>query len=572
MAACAASFEFRMDLSIGTRPSPLAVVQAETVAAALSIANPGTMTSIVPIHIEADQTSEKPLSSVDFTSDLDERVLDGALSLAVHSLKDLPPNHRWKGGLVIGCHLPRASPLDVLIGVPSLDDLPRGARVGTASVRRRAQLMAHRPDLSVVSVRGTVTDRLSLLDRGEVDALVLAQAGLARLGVLEALGARQLPPEAMLPGAWQGIICAVCRRDADALRVLRAADDEDAHVAASAERALLDVVDAGSAGAGRPPLGAYMARDSADGTVGVGLLHGWTLRGMLCRADGTGVVRVAMHAPPTASVAEAATLGRLAGEALLERAHVEWEGMEAAKAAAEEGVAAAEEGVVAAEAAEAAEGGAAREGLMRLRGGDDAGSRSKCPRRWGLATTGGIGAAGGAAAAPRKLVRGWGGGVAHLGLGAAMGAAVGFGAGCGVLRASSEFRQQLRSQLALTLTLRALGIVRIDWARVRALGGCVLRVPLGVVRACLRGQREAQRREREAAKWEVRLPRDNETTGSDEGGGLTTHWVEAVCNEHTAAGGIAGFAAGLWVGVGHISHFSARSVEVQEMRPAPSPT
>ena len=208
------AFEFRFDLRIGSRSSALAVAQAELMAAQVFLTAPGTMTTLVPIDADADWKLGEKLTGVDFTSELDEAVLDRALDLAVHSLKDVPPTHRWRRGLTIACHLPRASPLDVIVGAPSLDALPTGARVGTASVRRRAQLLAARPDLTVMDVRGTVGKRVAQLDEGHLDALVLAKAGIERLGGLEGRLVAELSPSVMLPGAGQGIVCAVCREDA----------------------------------------------------------------------------------------------------------------------------------------------------------------------------------------------------------------------------------------------------------------------------------------------------------------------------------------------------------------------
>lgn len=308
-----AAFEFRFDVSMGTRASPLALKQAEAVAAMLTLTAPGTLTRLVPLEAEGDRHLGEPLSKVSFTGDLDAKVLDGELDLAVHSLKDIPPQNRWTAGLTIACHLPRESPLDALVGASSLEELPAGARVGTASVRRQAQLRAARPDLTLVSVRGSVEERLAQLDGGAVDALVMAKAGLVRLGV-QGRQVCELPPEVMLPGAGQGVVCAVCRADGDALRLLRAADDCETHVAAAAERALLDAVDAAWAGRGRPPLGTLMSRGGATG----GADGDWTLRGSLARPDGKGVVRVERSAPLSISVADAAALGLKAGNELLQ--------------------------------------------------------------------------------------------------------------------------------------------------------------------------------------------------------------------------------------------------------------
>lgn len=311
----ASAFEFRFDLSIGTRASPLAIKQAELVEAALSLTAPGTMTRLVSFSSGGDadlQAAPLAKAGVRFTTEIDAAVLGRAVDIGVHSLKDIPPQHRWTTGLTIGCHLPRASPLDVLIGSTSLDMLSAGARVGTASIRRHAQLKAARPDLEIVNVRGSVEARLDMLDTGHVQALVLAKAGLERLG-LHDRAVSELPPGVMLPGVGQGIICAVCRDDADALRLLRAADDPDTHLAATAERAFLNVIDAMSPWEGRPPLGALMAR-SQDGSS-------WGFHGLVAQPDGSRVVRVERSAlAAECGLGDAAAFGKEAAEELLAHA------------------------------------------------------------------------------------------------------------------------------------------------------------------------------------------------------------------------------------------------------------
>jgi hydroxymethylbilane synthase len=332
------AFEFRFEgVRIGTRSSALATAQAEMVAASLMLAAPGTSTTLVPVLTQGDTDLGRDLplakAGVDFTGSIDAAVLEGVVDVGVHSLKDVPPEHRWTPGLTFACHLPRASPLDVIVGATSLAALPSGARVGTASVRRQAQLRALRPDLTVVNVRGDVHARLSQLDSSDVDALVLAKAGLERLGVHSRV-VSTLPPSVLLPGACQGIVCAVCREGADALRLLRLADDHDAHVCAAAERAFLNAVDRAAPGSGRPPLGALMARDE-DGS------GSWALHGLVARPDGTQVLRVERTASAECSVADAAALGRDAAEEILDRAGEEFfaegscDGVRAAKETSE---------------------------------------------------------------------------------------------------------------------------------------------------------------------------------------------------------------------------------------------
>ena len=174
-----------------------------------------------------------------------------------------------------------------------MDLVPRGARVGTASQRRRALLRCARPDLDVVTVRGNVQARLETLDRGDVDALILGAAGLQRLELLDARRHAILSFDEMLPAPAQGIVGAVARGDSDALDdLLAAADDRDACIAATAERAVLDVADAASPGAGRPPTSAAMTRDGAA----------WLLRARLTRPDGS-------RSAATTSTVEADQLG-----------------------------------------------------------------------------------------------------------------------------------------------------------------------------------------------------------------------------------------------------------------------
>ena len=195
-------------LRIGTRPSPLARVQAESVQQALHTASPDMDIEIVELTTTGDTNlrSDRPLGrvgrTVDFTGIIDDAIIDDHVDLGVHSLKDIPPAHRWAGRvLTVGAHLPRVDPCDVLVGdAASIRDLPLRARVGTASVRRQAQLLALRSDLMLVNVRGNVHDRLRMLETGHVDALLLARAGLERLG-LEGLGQmHSVPADDILPG------------------------------------------------------------------------------------------------------------------------------------------------------------------------------------------------------------------------------------------------------------------------------------------------------------------------------------------------------------------------------------
>jgi hydroxymethylbilane synthase len=269
-------------LRLGTRGSALARAQTALVVRALGqadpeLAAPGAL-EVVAIATSGDRVTDRPLAEIGgkglFCKELEAALLERRIDLAVHSVKDLPT---WlPQGLVLGAVLARGDPRDVLI-TPSragLDALPRGAVVGTASPRRQAQLLARRPDLRVVNFRGNVDTRLKKLAAGAVDATLLAQAGLERLGIAPA-GATVLSPEVMLPAVGQGAIGVECRADdASILARLKAIDDLKTAACIGAERALLAALDgscrtpiAGHASfaAGRLRLEALVARP--DGSV-----------------------------------------------------------------------------------------------------------------------------------------------------------------------------------------------------------------------------------------------------------------------------------------------------------------
>ena len=188
-----------------------------------------------------------------FVKDIERDLLDGAIDLAVHSLKDMPAE--TQPGLTIGAVLARADVRDALVsqGSRSLLELPPGARIGTDSQRRSLQLLALRPDLKIESVRGNVDTRVRKAEAGELDAVVLAVAGLARLALLER-ASQVFKVEEMLPAAGQGVLAVEVRADAEALRGLLArVEDEATRAAADAERAFLRRLGAGC----RLPVGAY---------------------------------------------------------------------------------------------------------------------------------------------------------------------------------------------------------------------------------------------------------------------------------------------------------------------------
>jgi hydroxymethylbilane synthase len=205
------------------------------------------MIELVPIRTTGDRVQTRILAEIGgkglFTKEIEEALLDGRIDLAVHSLKDMET--RLPDGLTIACVLPRDDPRDVLVSRSgaALMDLPQEARIGTASLRRRAQLLRQRSDLTIFPIRGNVDTRLDKLAAGEADALVLALCGLQRLG-RTALATELLMPEMMLPAVGQGALAVECRAADAALRELLAPLNDPASAACvAAERAMLAALD-----------------------------------------------------------------------------------------------------------------------------------------------------------------------------------------------------------------------------------------------------------------------------------------------------------------------------------------
>jgi hydroxymethylbilane synthase len=229
-------------MRIGTRGSALARAQAGMVAQALESRHPGLEVELVFIRTSGDQLARGPLAAVAgkglFVREIEEALLAGTVDVGVHSLKDMPA--RLRAGLELAAVPPRADPRDVLVShAGGLDGLPAHARVGTASVRRRAQLRARRRDLEVLGLRGNVDTRLRRWREGAFDAIVLAAAGLARLGIEEP-AATVLPPDVLVPAVGQGALALECRADdAGTQAVVAALDDPASACAVGAERAFL---------------------------------------------------------------------------------------------------------------------------------------------------------------------------------------------------------------------------------------------------------------------------------------------------------------------------------------------
>jgi len=288
---------------IGTRGSQLALRQAEEVAAGLRGAWPGLRVELVSIRTSGDHLATAHLADVGgkglFVKEIDEALRDGRVDLGVHSLKDLPAER--PKGLVLAAFPPREDPRDVLVAAVAagIDSLAPGARVGTSSLRRRVQLLARRPDLEAAPIRGNVDTRLRKLRQGEFDALLLAAAGLRRLGLLDAT-ATALDPDEMLPAVGQGTLGVEAREeDAEIQRLVEPLTDAETRTAALAERAFLEAI----GGSCTTPLAAYARRTEA----------GLRLDAFLATPDGAHVLRDGDIGDPKAPEA----LGRRLAERLL---------------------------------------------------------------------------------------------------------------------------------------------------------------------------------------------------------------------------------------------------------------
>ena len=261
---------------LGSRGSPLALAQATEVAQSLMAATGGMMEppELRIINTSGDAIQDRPLADAGgkglFTKEIDEALLGGHIDLAVHSMKDLPT--MLPDGIVIAAVLPREDPRDVLIGAASIAGLPRGARVGTSSLRRASQVLHQRPDVQIVNLRGNVQTRLRKIDEGQADATLLALAGLHRLGLDDA-GGTVLSAAEMLPAVAQGAIAVACRAaDPSMLATLGILMHKATERAVAAERALLAALE----GSCRTPIAALAEWN--DGRV--------SLRGAIFSPDG----------------------------------------------------------------------------------------------------------------------------------------------------------------------------------------------------------------------------------------------------------------------------------------------
>ena len=252
---------------IGTRGSKLALWQADYIEKRLREQYPGISVTQKRVTTKGDRILDVPLAKIGgkglFTKELEEEMLSGEIDLAVHSLKDMPA--KVPDGLVIAAVTKRLDPGDALVSnrFSSFAELPKGARVGTSSLRRRAQLLCARPDLTMLDLRGNVNTRLRKLDEGEYDAIVLAVAGLKRLGFADRIR-EVLPRDMLLPAVGQGALAIETRADdketRDMLAFLR---DDDTVCCAEAERSFLARVEGGC----QVPVGVYATADDEGLTV-----------------------------------------------------------------------------------------------------------------------------------------------------------------------------------------------------------------------------------------------------------------------------------------------------------------
>ncbi len=299
-------------LRLGTRGSPLALWQADHITELLLAAHPGLTIERVVIKTEGDRVLDRPLIEIGgkglFIKELEEAMLDGRIDFAVHSLKDMPGAQ--PEGLVLDAFPTRAEPFDVMVfrqAGMTLATLPAGARIGTGSIRRSMQLLRYRADLSIVGIRGNVGTRLSKLSGDDgLDAVVLAEAGLSRLGLLDGLHWERLGVEVSLPAPSQGILGIQARSDdAETRALLAPLDDSEARLFALAERACMLAV----GGDCKTPFGAFATRSGDGLRIEARLMDedGWTTEGSRM---------VILRDDPAAQAEE---LGRRLGENILER-------------------------------------------------------------------------------------------------------------------------------------------------------------------------------------------------------------------------------------------------------------
>lgn len=279
------------NIHIGTRGSKLALWQAEWVRSELLKAHPTLSVQIMVIKTKGDKILDVPLAKVGgkglFVKEIEDALLDGKVDLAVHSMKDMPAE--LPGGLTIAAVPRRENPQDVLVSKRGyLEDLPKGARIGTSSLRRASQLLFARPDMCIHPLRGNLDTRLRKLDKGEMDAIVLAAAGIRRLG-LEKRITEYLDSDVMLPAAGQGALCVEIRAgDEDTGALVGVLDHAETRTVVLGERAFLHRL----GGSCQVPIAAH-------GRIEDGRFE---LSGLVAEPDGSRVFRAASVGPEATSV------------------------------------------------------------------------------------------------------------------------------------------------------------------------------------------------------------------------------------------------------------------------------
>lgn len=294
-----------MQLRIATRKSELALWQARHVAEKLKSIAEVTQVELVPMSTRGDEILDRSLQKIGgkglFIKELEQALQDGKADLAVHSMKDVPAD--MPDGFCIAAVLRRANPSDALVTTDNsgLQSVPQGGRIGSSSLRRQAQLRALRPDIVVEPLRGNVNTRLAKLERGEYDAIVLASAGLQRLGMASRI-AEEFSPEHMLPAAAQGVLGIECLQDREDLRsLLVQLEDAATRTTTLAERAVARALQASC----QSPVASYATLAGEE----------ICLQALVASADGTTILRESAKA----AACDAEALGIEVATRLLER-------------------------------------------------------------------------------------------------------------------------------------------------------------------------------------------------------------------------------------------------------------
>lgn len=292
-------------LRIATRKSPLALWQAEYVKSRLEQAHSGLTVELIGMTTKGDVILDTPLAKVGgkglFVKELEVAMLEKRADIAVHSMKDVPVEFPEGLGLVVICE--REDPRDAFVSnhYNSIDELPQGAVLGTCSLRRQAQVRERRPDLKIVDLRGNVNSRLQKLDDGQFDAIILAAAGLKRLGFDKRIR-RAMPAEESLPAVGQGAVGIECRLDdAETIALLQTLSDTDTTTRVMAERAMNNRLEGGC----QVPIAGYSELEGDQI---------W-LRGLVGEPDGTQIIRAQVRGPR----GDAEQLGTQLAETLLQQ-------------------------------------------------------------------------------------------------------------------------------------------------------------------------------------------------------------------------------------------------------------